>query len=102
MHQGPRGARDRFYLMERCPFCVELHEEGPQLAAHVLEVHGGGVAVAGAAVTDHDWHNDGTGPGCAELVGEGDASGPCLKPREAHVGAVVAPVEQLGLFGAGA
>jgi hypothetical protein len=36
--------------MERCPFCVELHEEGPQLAAHVRDAHGGAVVVTGAAV----------------------------------------------------
>lgn len=35
-------------------------------------------------IVDHPWHNDGTGPLCADLIGEGDDCRPCLQPRSAH------------------
>ncbi len=106
MHQGPRGARDRFYLMERCPFCVELREEGPQLSAHVRDAHGGVPAGEGL------WW----GAGPEKQPPAGSINAPVYRGArlgrvevegvkregEAHGGAVAVSVEQLGLFGGGA
>ena len=44
MHQGPGGRRDRFYVVEKCPFCEERREEH-EIAAHVREAHGGATVV---------------------------------------------------------
>jgi hypothetical protein len=38
-HRDAHG--DRFVLVEQCPFCEHLAEEGADLARHVAEAHGG-------------------------------------------------------------
>jgi len=42
-HRDAEGAG--FFVIEKCPFCVEVREEGAALAAHVRDAHGGAVVV---------------------------------------------------------